>query len=227
MKTEYDSKEEMFDFEMVICWKHLRLWKNEALNLFYSAAGLYEFETKKSAEIFSPIKSLHEHFSEDIATRCYFNYRTQRMLWAYGFENILKGIIMARIKVKDDSVTKMPIEQIKSHSLLKLSTKAEERLSEPETFYLGILEKCSVWAGRYPLPLSANGMYQSRKAMRSSEELSLRTSQRIQDYHDGKIPRIFCESDVIRGGIGYEEYETYTALKARLITTFDTINPED
>jgi hypothetical protein len=149
------------------------------------------------------------------------------MLWAYGFENIFKGMILAEIKRSDNSITVVPVKKIQGHSLLKLASKARLELTEKESFYLGVLEKCSVWAGRYPLPLSSNGMYESRKPMRSSEELSLRTSQRLKDYHEGKIPRVFCESDVLHSAVGGEEFDTYITLKDRLIQEFDNFTSEE
>jgi hypothetical protein len=117
----------------------------------------------------------------------------------------------------------IPFDEIKSHKLTSLAQKANIELSEPETFYFGILEKCSVWAGRYPLPINSEQMYVSRDSLFSREALIERTQSAIRKYMKGEIPRVECESDVLHSGIGNAEYMIYKQAKSRIMGIVDGI----
>lgn len=220
---DYEDKDAMFDFEKSFCLDNLRVWWNEALNLFYSAEVLYEFEDLKDKDIFEKMEMLSPLFSSGLTNKYYFNHRVQRMLWAYGFENLLKMIILRNVKNENSDITDIPFQKIKSHSLICLSQVAKFDLSEPETFYFGVLEKCSVWAGRYPLPVKSDQMYESRKALSSSEALLERSKQTWERYFKGEISRIESESDVMHSGISSGEYTVYKQTKLKLMKIAEDI----
>ena len=204
---EYENKVDSFEFEKYICLAKPELWKNEALNLFSSAQVLLEFSNLKVNDVFEKGNKLTGLFSEDISNKAFWNYRVIRMLWGYGFENILKGIIVKNFKSADPTLTNTPIEKIKTHNLLPLFNKANIRLIEEQVFYLQIIEKCSVWMGRYPLPIKPDQMYDQRKSMSTREELFERSRELHEKWVKGEIPRIISESDVLHGGIGQTEYD--------------------
>lgn len=226
MDNIYSNKEDDFEFEIYICFEKPIIWTNEAYKLFYSAEVLYEFENLKDKELFdkpenSKLKNL---FSNDLVEKAYFNYRVQRMLWGYGFENIFKGIIILQEKIKNPNLKQVPFEKIKSHKLTALAEKAGLIKKDDDTFYLGVLEKCVIWAGRYPLPVNSEQMYQKRASMRSRQELFDRQKKMWDEYISGKRKRMECESDVIHGGIGDIEYEYHCNLKKQSIKLFKNLN---
>ncbi len=220
----YENKEDTFSFEKYICYEKPELWRNEAYNLFSSAQVLLEFSNLKTSELFSGADNLSELFSFDIVKRGYWHYRIIRMLWGYGFENILKGIIVLNYKREHPDVKEVPINEIKSHNLAMLFKKAGFELEEEQTFYIGIAEKCSVWSGRYPLPVSSKQMYEKRKPMSSREELNKRSIELHDKFLEGEIPRTFCESDVLHNGIGFEENEVVKELIIMTLNRFKELN---
>jgi hypothetical protein len=50
-------------------------------------------------------------------------------------------------------------------------------------------------------------MYEQRKPMKTREELFERSKELQEKWIIGEIPRTFCESDVLHGGIGTKEFE--------------------
>ena len=203
--TEYEEKEDAFEFEKYICFEKPELWRNEAFGLFSSAQVLYEFGRLQNSEIFSQEKKLNTLFSPDIADRCFWHHRIIRMLWGYGFENILKGIIIKELRKNSTEPSSVPIEKIKTHNLVYLFNEAGFSLDSDQTFYIKIIQKCSVWMGRYPLPAKADQMYEQRKGMNSSAELIERSQLMYQKLLKGEIERIECESDILHSGIGFNE----------------------
>jgi len=214
---KYQDKEISFDFEKQFCLDNLQVWKDEAHNLFYSAEVLHHFDQIKTVHVFDPNESFSAMFPPSLTDRAYFNYRTQRMLWAYGFENLLKLIILANYKINHPDTTNIPFNKIKSHSLHSLAKKADIKLSEPETFYCGILEKCSIWAGRYPLPIRKEQMYEQRKPLSNKDALQERANALWEKFLKKEIPRTISEEDVLYSGINNIEYKIYHSLKLRLI----------
>lgn len=204
---EYEKKEDSFEFEKYICFVKPELWKNEAMNLFASAKVLLEFSELQTNDLFDKGKRLDGIFSDEFANRTYWYYRIIRMLWGYGFENILKGIICQNLSRKELTLTSIPIDEIKTHNLTTLFKKANINLVDEQEFYIKIIEKCSVWMGRYPLPVKAKQMYEQRKPMKTREELFERSMLLHEKWIKGEIPRTFCESDVLHGSIGTKEFE--------------------
>lgn len=70
------------------------IWLNEACNLFYSADVLGSFEAGKLSHLRQRNDIFASIFAGELIDRAYFNWRVQRILWAYGFENLLKCIIL-------------------------------------------------------------------------------------------------------------------------------------
>lgn len=223
MNNIYSDKKDDFEFEKHICFSKPELWLNEAHNLFYSAKVLYEFQCIKKKELFDKEKKLGILFTKEITKRDYFNWRNQRMLWAYGFENIFKGIIIINTRNDAPESNQVPIDKIKSHNLTHLGKEAGVISNSCDTFYLGVLEKCSLWAGRYPLPVKASQMYTKRAPMESRQALIERNKRQWEAYTSGKIKRMECESDVLHSGIGTIEYEYYCNLKSISIRKFNDL----
>ena len=217
------DKEISFNFEQKFCLKKLVVWQNEARNLFYSADVLHQFESIKLRHIFNRDEVFAAIFPSELTDRGFFNYRVQRMLWAYAFENLLKLIILANYKISNPHATEIPFGEIKSHSLRSLARKAGVSLSEPEHFYCGVLEKCSVWAGRYPLSIKQDQMYEQREPLPTQEALFERSKIMHEKYMKGEIPRIISESDVLHSGIGGEEFAVYQDLKNKLLKHSDEL----
>lgn len=219
----HQDKTISFNFERQFCLKELKVWQNEARNLFYSAEVLHQFESRK---LFNSDEFFATMFPSELIDRRSFNYRVQRMLWAYGFENLLKLIILANYKINTPDATDIPFGEIKSHSLQSLAQRARVSLFEPEIFYCGVLEKCSVWAGRYPLPIKQDQMYEQREPLPTREALFERSKIMHEKYMMGEIPRIISESDVMHSEIGGEELGVYQSLKNRLIEHSDKLLAE-
>jgi len=205
--TEYENKEDSFEFEKCICFEKPELWKNEAYGLFASAQVLYEFANIQNCAILGQDERLNTLFSEDITDRIYLYYRIIRMLWGYGFENVLKGIIIKNLKLSTSEFDSVPIDKIKTHNLTYLFNEAGFRLNSDQEFYIKIVQKCSIWMGRYPLPAKADQMYEQRKPMKSSAELLERSKLRIEEFINDEIERIECESDVLHSAIGDKEFK--------------------
>jgi hypothetical protein len=217
------DKSVSFGFERQFCLKNLKVWQNEARNLFYSAEVLFEFEAIKSGHIFDRDERFSSMFPNDLTDRGFFNHRVQRMLWAYGIENLLKLIILANYKIDNPDAMEVPFGEIKSHDLHALAQRAKVELSEPEAFYCGVLEKCSVWAGRYPLPVNEQQMYEQREPLPSREALFERSKNMYEKYLRGENPRVISESDVLHSGIGREEHDIYRSLKDRFLAHSDNL----
>lgn len=219
----HQDKAISFHFEREFCLKELKVWQNEARNLFYSAEVLHQFESRKFNHNFNRDELFAAMFPSELIDRGFFNYRVQRMLWAYGFENLLKLIILANYKISNPDATEIPFGEIKSHSLQSLAQRARVSLSAPEIFYCGVLEKCSVWAGRYPLPMKKDQMYEQREPLPTREALFERSKIMHEKYLKGEIPRIIAESDVLHSGIGGEELGVYESLQKRLLERSDKL----
>lgn len=92
------------------------------------------------------------------------------MLWAYCFENLLKALIVTRQSAGDigERKTLQLPEVLKSHNLENLARKAgiEHVIRDyPDVF--GKLTACSIWFGRYPVPLRANDLDKDNVDIRS------------------------------------------------------------
>lgn len=220
-----EDKGTMYEFEQWVCLDKPQLWVNEAHNLFYSAEVLHKFEQIKNSNFWEiKNKEFFLLFPENISKGGGFNFRVQRMLWAYGFENLFKTVMVMEFKKSGRTeISKDLMNKLKSHNLIDLAEKAKIKLLEPENFYLKILTICSVWAGRYPLPTKPEDMYEQREPLSSREELFERQDRLWKLYVSGKIPRTFHQSDVIHSGVGTEEIDIYRQLKEKLLSLVSTL----
>lgn len=196
---EYEDKSDRWVFENNICVEKPELWISEAINLKCSAIVLnahtrnYFDDDKKACSLDLP---------------AFWSPRVERMLWGYAFENLFKAIMIENLR-KKAGIRDVPFTEIKSHDLVKLAKKAAVELSDDEKFYLGICHKCSVWAGRYPIPAKLHGLPQTRKAMKTQEEMIERSKEQMELFMQGKIKRLVTESDVLQSGIGAIELKIY------------------
>jgi hypothetical protein len=220
---EYIEKDNSFAFEKFICAEKPEIWRNEAHNLFSSAQVLLEFSNFNTIMPFSNENKLSLIFSPEVTNINLWHYRIIRMLWGFGFENILKGTIILKYKNDHPEMTEVPIKEIKSHNLKDLFKRSGIELIEKEEFYIGITEKCSIWMGRYPLPIKSEQMYEQRKPLTSREELLKRSQEMIEKYSKGEIPRIFCESDILHSSIGSEEQHIIKDLILKTIDRFTVL----
>ena len=212
-----EDKDKTFAFEKSYCLLRPEVWLHAAYNLFYSADVLRHFEGLKHAHLFQHNAQLAGLFSSDLTNRGFFNGRVQRMLWAYGFENLFKCIVVTRYRKIHPEADEVPLSEIKSHHLVRLAKNAGFPLDEPQEFYLGILEKCALWAGRYPLPVRKAHMYEQRKAMHTQEALLERSTEAIERHQRGEISRTFTESDVLHSQMGAEELQICHDLRKEAI----------
>ncbi len=210
--SEYSDKRNDFNYELEICFRKPVLFSIEANNLFYCAEVLLDFESEK----LRGVQDVGLSRRNDILAKAYFPWRTIRMLWAYGFENLLKHAILLRYRVQFTEATKVPMKRIQNHDLLKLAFDAGITLNDNEKFHLRVLTLCSKWAGRYPLPVKLEDMPESRNPCSTREELIKREIHQIQLLKDGKIARLQSEADVLSTGVGETEIRLYRTLKLRI-----------
>ncbi|MBA4159739.1 MAG: hypothetical protein H0X65_20025 [Gemmatimonadetes bacterium] len=83
------------------------------------------------------------------------------MLVAYAMENYLKAALVQRHartwKPEVERSGKLP-QALKNHDLVELAQQVGFTLDLPEEDLLRRLERCSVWFGRYPIPLNARDL---------------------------------------------------------------------
>jgi hypothetical protein len=77
------------------------------------------------------------------------NYLPAQLLYAFAFENVFKGMMVANDPALANE-TKLNGE-LKSHELDRLAAKASFALSAEEQLLLRILSEIAIWAGRYPV----------------------------------------------------------------------------
>jgi hypothetical protein len=169
---EYENKSDRWEFENYFCVEKTEIWLHEAINLMYSAKVLNDYTWNLSSELIDK-KNFDQKYP------AFWTPRIERMLWGYSFENLFKAKIICDLKI-NKGIREVPFSEIKSHNLLLLAKKAKIALSEPECFYLKILEKCVVWAGKYPIPSKENQLPQSRKPMKTREALLERSKKQLR-----------------------------------------------
>jgi len=210
---EYENKSDRWHFENEFCVEKSEIWLHEAINLMYSAKVLNDYTWNLSSELFDK-KNFDQKYP------AFWTPRVERMLWGYSFENLFKAIIISDLK-QNEEITKVPFSEIKSHDLLQLAKKGTIELSEEEGFYLRILEKCAVWAGRYPIPSKKHQLPQTRKPMKTREDLLERSKKQHELLMQGKIKRTTTENDILHSGVGTFELELYQNLFDRVRGLFE------
>jgi hypothetical protein len=207
-QMEYENKSDRWQFENEFCVDKSDIWLHEALNLKYSAQVLNDYTWNLSDELLNK-KNYGQKYP------AFWTARIERMLWGYSFENLFKAKIISDLKI-DEGIRQVPFPEIKSHDLLLLANKAKIVLSEEERFYLKILGKCAVWAGRYPIPAKESQLPQTRKAMNTKEELLARSKKQHELLLKGKIKRTITENDILHSGLGTLELKLYQDLFDRV-----------
>lgn len=200
---KYSNKFTDFLFEKQFCFKHPETFIYEALGLRYSSEVLYEFEELKTRHTFGE-KTGITIFSSDLVNKGYFPFRIIRMLFSYSLENLLKCIIVKKIKVVTPEENELHIKDIDGHDLRILYSKANVNFPDHYSLYLDSWNKCSVWAGRYPLPKNANQMYQSRRPTPSSEGDVVGEVRFSYGNSDSIV-----EKDILHTNISSQEYVAY------------------
>ncbi len=213
VNLEYEDKNDVLNFEKVFCNEFTKTWLNKAWDLRNSSEVLFQVQLTQTKSEEAILKEIPLHHSTNI----------QRMLWGYSFENLLKVLIILKLKNSDNTV-EVPIEEIKSHNLQQLAQKANIKLLNDESFYLGILTKATVWAGRYPMSFNQHYIPKSRASMNTREELKERSKQQFDKLIKGKIKRIPEEGDILNTGISSDEVELYKILFDKLLKRYDKLS---
>lgn len=215
VKLEYENKEEVLSFEKIFCANFTKTWINKAWDLRNSSEAIHQVNLTQTEALFDDTK---EAILKEIPL-CH-STNIQRMLWAYSFENLFKVLIILKLK-DEENITEVPTEDLKSHDLQQLAKKAKFNLSNDESFYLGVITKASIWAGRYPMPFNQHHVAKSRASMGSREELLQRSRQQFEKFRKGKIKRVVEESDILHTGISSFEIELYKILFDKLLKRYN------
>ena len=197
--TNNQKQKDDFAFDLEFCLRKPKVFFNEAITLKYVAEVTLEFENLKARD---QIKIEDGIFSDDIILKGYFPYRTIRMLMAYSIENIAKYIVIRKYKVNNPKATKLPIKKIHTHNLAYLFDSIGYVLPKDYGLYISSWNKCSVWAGRYPLPASESQMYKSREIVNGMGSVR---------FSFGNTKRL-TESDILHTSISEYEYKAYVRI---------------
>jgi hypothetical protein len=146
---------------------HPKYWLGVARSLQYSADIIFEHE-RPFAEILHAVAI--SELDRSHLTR-WPKLAGAHLLYAFAFENLLKGIIIAKNpEIRDPAIWGTTEEEEKSlrglrnerglsqwisHDLKKLVQLADINIPEPYLRLLWIFEGKAVWSGRYPTALTA------------------------------------------------------------------------
>lgn len=212
--NKYSNKEIDFSFEKKFCLEHPETFINEALGLRYSAEVLYEYENLKTRQ-----ETGIAIFSSSLVNKGYFPYRVIRMLFSYSLENLLKCLIVKNYKSVKPEEYEIPFKKIDGHDLKELYLKAKVDFPDHYALYVSSWTKCSIWAGRYPLPKNADQMYQSRQSITSPEGDAVGEIR----FSFGKMDKI-AERDILHTDISSQEYIAYIEMFDNLHQKATSIN---
>ena len=205
---EYENKSERWQFENEFCAEKHEVWLHEAINLMYSAKVINDYTWNLSDELLTK-KNFNQKYP------AFWTPGIESMLWGYSFENLFKAKIILDLK-ESNGIKEIPFPEIRRHDLLLLANKAKISLSDDEKIYLRILEKCALWAGRYPISTKESQIAQTRKSVKTKEELTERSRKQFELYLKGKIKRTIVENDVLHSGVGTIELKLYEDLFNRI-----------
>jgi hypothetical protein len=146
---------------------HPKYWLGAARSLQYSADVIFEHERPFAETLHAVAIS---ELDKSHLTR-WPNLAGARLLYAFAFENLLKGIIIARNPdIRDSAIwgttaeEERPLRKARderglnewmSHDVKKLLQLADINIPEPYLRLLWIFEGIAVWRGRYPAASSA------------------------------------------------------------------------
>ena len=106
------------------------------------------------------------------------------MLVAYAIENYCKAYL---VRENEEELRKRVLKKLprylSEHDLAKLAERIGLPLDAPEEELLARLTRCSVWAGRYPVPAGAN-------RMRNIEEFSDSRKHLLAYFAAPDVPRL-------------------------------------
>lgn len=154
MPADAHEKERHEDFSNRLLDKHT--W-------FLAAADLLRTAELVAPEVEAWWRTLQKrnHGSKEISPE----RRVQRvyfMLVGHAAENLCKAALVARLSAAERVVVerggKLPAD-LKSHRLLRLVRAIGFPCGDDELFLLPRLEMCSVWFGRYPVPVEARRLF--------------------------------------------------------------------
>jgi hypothetical protein len=111
------------------------LWLEQSKSLHYAAVSLMGKGDRRTSLVNGPISL---------------------MLGGYAIETLLKMVLVAQHGLKPFSQSATDFLPT-THDLLKLVTNTKLRTNKRERETLKSLSRFTVWAGRYPIPLLANG----------------------------------------------------------------------
>jgi hypothetical protein len=115
--------------------KSALLWLEQSKSLHYAAVALMSEVNRRTWFVNAPIAL---------------------MLGGYATETLLKMVLVAQHEVRPFSQRAKDFLPT-THDLLKLATDAKLRANKGERETLKSLSRFTTWAGRYPIPLLANG----------------------------------------------------------------------
>lgn len=210
------SKREIWRFEFEAA-RRGRFWRGLAMEQRACA----EFITDKTAEV------VGRSMKEGGPLPGFFDPKFARMLYGYSLENLAKGLLLSssdwrhyvddpegipRISFRGKGhklewlLGKLGLEYSEEPHLPGIATLPPEKRARVEArhrgvlFYLRVWSISAEWFGKYPFPLSMDGVLDEYESMKSSAALTKRSLA-------GK--REFLESDALHSGIGHEEREAY------------------
>lgn len=206
MESHYIPIREVWQFEQYLASKPT-VWRNEAINLRFSAEAIQLYDQ----EVLECI------FKKRIRPRLpgFFSARVKRMLFGFSLENLVKAILLqnpeklTRVFGRDGNLS----WGNDGHDLLKLFAEAGIETSKLESAYLELWQLCSLWAGRYPLPVNEHHFPRQRKPMASHEALLKRSQKRIERAIAEGDELMGAEIyDLMHGGVGDRELEIFHQL---------------
>jgi hypothetical protein len=105
------------------------------------------------------------------------------MLAGMAIENMLKGLILQRT-ARDARLELMSKKKLITHDLVTLATRAGVELADFEQELLARLSRFIVWAGRYPVALTATDTENTDRDLTSDDyPMLVELSQRLLDVH--------------------------------------------
>jgi len=213
----YESKRNIWEFEKKLSLKP-RVWRDEAINLKYSAEVLISYDEEVMDCIFN--KKIQPRFPP------FFSARVARMLMGFALENMIKAILLqhnnnvAEVFSKEGSLKWGKY----GHNLLELFKKANIDVSVTETKLLELWQICSLWAGRYPIPANENDMPKVRKGLPSREALLKRRQKIIEEAIKRGDPFIGSEiNDLMHSGVGALEITIFREIFSKCDTKLKEI----
>lgn len=218
MNKLYNLKENWMNFRnsalKIETWVQKAKELKEAIDIFRQYHHLQQLVILKKINLPSEISDFYKKGS--------FTYQTQRMLMGFSFENVLKGILVARNpdKYLPEDQTKFVIKS--GHNLPKLCKECGINLEKIEENYFKMLSAYSEWGGRYPIGRHQNIIPVERKPKNINgieiSTISLYFGNQDNDYFDEE--RWY---DIYHTSIQEFEYGFYEKMFQKILTIAEEI----